>query len=199
MLPVGALGNGLAATDWFPIHDAPLPVAQSLLVALRSAQIPAYAIAEVNESPYRGLATRSPLAHRIYVDRSHRDQARSVVQEELRSHREIDARESTSEMDTEFAELMAQLTPGPLMEEESGFVPPIPELSFSSDPITRAAWAGVIGGPALLLLNVFGFFVFDGLAPALALIAFVAGFTTLVVRMPDRPPQDDGPDDGAIV
>ena len=32
-----------------------------------------------------------------------------------------------------------------------------------------------------------------------ALVAFVAGFLTLVVRMKDRPPVDDTPDDGAVV
>jgi hypothetical protein len=29
--------------------------------------------------------------------------------------------------------------------------------------------------------------------------AFMAGFVTLVARMKDRPPNDTGPDDGAVV
>ncbi len=33
----------------------------------------------------------------------------------------------------------------------------------------------------------------------LALLAFMAGFVTLVARMQDRDPTDSGPDDGAVV
>jgi hypothetical protein len=33
----------------------------------------------------------------------------------------------------------------------------------------------------------------------LVVLAFMAGFVTLVARMKDRPPTDSGPDDGAVV
>ncbi|MEY2475130.1 MAG: hypothetical protein QOG87_445, partial [Actinomycetota bacterium] len=38
-----------------------------------------------------------------------------------------------------------------------------------------------------------------GWAGLLALAAFVGGFVTLVARMEDRPPNDLGGDDGAVV
>jgi hypothetical protein len=39
----------------------------------------------------------------------------------------------------------------------------------------------------------------DGWVGLLALVGFMAGFVTLVARMKDRPPNDTGPDDGAVV
>ena len=38
-----------------------------------------------------------------------------------------------------------------------------------------------------------------GWAAFCAVAAFIAGFATLVVHMGERPPQDSGPDDGAVV
>ncbi|MFV0459482.1 MAG: hypothetical protein ACK5MT_12030 [Actinomycetales bacterium] len=62
--------------------------------------------------------------------------------------------------------------------------------------LSALAWLGALGGPALLLFAA----LFWRTAPAFvigcAVVAFIAGFVTLVVRMPDRS-QDD--DDGAVV
>lgn len=73
--------------------------------------------------------------------------------------------------------------------------PPLPEI----DRISRFAWAGALGGPLLLLLATLAGIPLAGWVGALAVAAFVAGFVTLVARMPDRPPPDSGPDDGAVV
>lgn len=195
-LPAGAVSNGLAASDWVVAYTAPLPVAQALLVALRSAEIPAYAVPEADESAFRALSNRSPLDHTIYVDRGRRTQAKSVINGEIRDL-QFESSHDTS-LDQEFAALVEQLKTVEADEEEH-FTPPSPTLHLTNDPVTRAAWVGIIGGPLLLLANVWGVFTLDGLAPAVGVIAFVSGFVALVVRMPDRLSVDEGPDDGAVL
>lgn len=203
-LPSGAISNGLPADDWARLDAVPFPVMQHLMVALRSAGIPAYAVADIDESPLRALNRRSPLHQRVYVDRNHLDRAREVMRAELQEHEQSIL---ASAVDTEFANLVAHLqthdATGSLEEipelREEHFEPPAPELEFSQDPVIRAAWIGVLGGPVLLVLSLLGLVSLGGLAPALAIIAFISGFIALVVRMPDGVPSDEGPDDGAVV
>src|SRR5262245_16839258 len=76
------------------------------------------------------------------------------------------------------------------------FVPPPPPPLPSVERVTKFAWAGVLGGPAVLLAASFGLDL-PGWAPGLAVIAFIGGFVTLVMRLKDRPDAD--PDDGAVV
>lgn len=77
------------------------------------------------------------------------------------------------------------------------YVPPPPPPLPQGDKVTRAAWAGVIGGPLYLILaTVFGWDLGSLAGPA-AVLAFVAGFITLVSRMRDD--RDDDGDDGAVV
>jgi uncharacterized iron-regulated membrane protein len=78
-------------------------------------------------------------------------------------------------------------------------VPPPPPPLPTTDTITKLAWAGVVGGPAYLLLGTVAGRGLSERAAILALVAFVAGFVTLIARMKDRPPTDSGPDDGAVV
>lgn len=78
------------------------------------------------------------------------------------------------------------------------FVPPEPPRGPKLDWVSRLAWLGVLGGPILLILAAvldFG----DSRITALAVAGFIGGFLTLVIRMKDRLPQDDTPDDGAVV
>jgi len=66
-----------------------------------------------------------------------------------------------------------------------------------SQTVSRLAWAGVLLGPAFLLLSAL---LWDDAGPlplALAALAFVGGFVTLVSRLPARREDDD--DDGAVV
>lgn len=72
--------------------------------------------------------------------------------------------------------------------------PPLPEI----DRIARFAWAGALGGPAVLVLAALSGLRLEGWVGLLALVAFMAGFVTLVARMKDRD-SDSGPDDGAVV
>ena len=78
------------------------------------------------------------------------------------------------------------------------YVPPEPPRGPRLDWISRLAWLGLIGGPLLLIAAAvldFG----TGRITTLAVVGFVGGFLTLVIRMKDRLPPDDTPDDGAVV
>jgi hypothetical protein len=83
--------------------------------------------------------------------------------------------------------------------EHDHYVPPEPGPAPKLDWISKLAWTGLIGGPVVLLLAALLGVGRGGRLLAFALLAFVAGFLTLVFRMKDRPPIDDTPDDGAVV
>jgi hypothetical protein len=78
------------------------------------------------------------------------------------------------------------------------FVPPEPPRGPRLDWISRVAWLGLIGGPLLLILAAvldFG----TGRITTIAVVGFIGGFLTLVIRMKDRLPPGDSGDDGAVV
>jgi hypothetical protein len=76
------------------------------------------------------------------------------------------------------------------------FVPPDPPPLPRGDLISRLAWAGVVIGPIFMLIAVLAWRTAPKMLVLIALGAFVAGFVTLVARMPNHR-DDDG--DGAIV
>ena len=90
-------------------------------------------------------------------------------------------------------------TPAPVEDTEGHFVPPEPPPLPEADRVTRLAWAALLGGPALIVLATLLQIPLDGWVLVLALGAFIGGFGTLVARMHDRPRQDDGWDDGAVL
>lgn len=68
------------------------------------------------------------------------------------------------------------------------------------DPIAKAAWVGVIGGPGyLLVVSLFLHMAVSATAAFIAVAAFVGGFATLIVKLGDRSPRDDDDDDGAVL
>jgi hypothetical protein len=90
--------------------------------------------------------------------------------------------------------------PGPPAEDpQDHYIPPPPPPLPHADPITRWAWGGLIGGPVYLIGAWAVEGTLGGWSALLGVGAFIGGFATLVARMKDRPPQDDGPDDGAVV
>jgi hypothetical protein len=91
--------------------------------------------------------------------------------------------------------------PHPLVRDDADehFVPDPPWPSPRLDLVSRLAWAGVFGGPLLLLAAALVSWSPPGLVVLLCVLGFVGGMTTLVLRMKDRPPSDDGPDDGAVI
>ena len=87
----------------------------------------------------------------------------------------------------------------PAGDDDEHYVPPVPPPLPRLDPVSKGAWATLFGGPGYLLLAVLLGWVVPSWAAFCAVGAFVGGFATLVVRMGDRPPDDSGPGDGAVV
>lgn len=84
-------------------------------------------------------------------------------------------------------------------DADDHFVPPHPPpLQLPTDPVSRAAWIGLIGGPLLIIGAALFGWTLQGWVGLLAVGGFVGGFVTLVARMRDRPPPESG-DDGAVV
>lgn len=84
-----------------------------------------------------------------------------------------------------------------VQDTDEHFVPPPPPPLPSTDLITRAAWAGVLGVPILLTLVVLLRISVSGWIAALCAGAFIGGFVVLVARLRGHDPYD--PDDGAVV
>ncbi len=81
-------------------------------------------------------------------------------------------------------------------DEDDGFVPPEPPPLPRGDLVSTVAWVSALGAPLFLLLAALFWRSAPSMLVGAAVVAFIAGFVTLVVRMPDR--SDDG-DDGAVV
>jgi hypothetical protein len=88
------------------------------------------------------------------------------------------------------------LEPGEL-ESDTYHPPEPPPIPRPSDTIARFAWAGALGGPALLVVTTV--FSLGTFIAGIGVLASVAGFITLVARMEDRGSADDRPDGGAVV
>jgi hypothetical protein len=73
--------------------------------------------------------------------------------------------------------------------------PPLPKL----DPVARAAWTALFGGPGYLFIATTLQWQVPGWAELAAIIAFITGFVVLVSRLGDGPSRRDGPDQGAVV
>lgn len=86
---------------------------------------------------------------------------------------------------------------GPADDPHDHYVPPPPPPLPEGDVVTKAAWVGVLGGPLWLILATILGWGPGGLPGLCAVLAFVAGFITLVARMGDERDHDD--DDGAVV
>ena len=89
--------------------------------------------------------------------------------------------------------------PLPPAGDDEHYVPPDPPPLPRLDPVSKGAWAALFGGPGYLLVAVVLGWTVPSLAAFCAVAAFMGGFATLVVRMGDKPPDDSGPDDGAVV
>jgi len=90
-------------------------------------------------------------------------------------------------------------TPVEPEDEEEGYVPPPPPTIPRGTPLRRFAWAGVLGAPVVLALCVLFSYGLDGWTGLFVVGAFIGGLVTLVVTLEDRPTDDDGPDNGAVV
>ncbi|HEX6520642.1 MAG TPA: hypothetical protein VF070_11630 [Streptosporangiaceae bacterium] len=80
------------------------------------------------------------------------------------------------------------------------FVPPPPPPLPKLEPLTKAAWLGLFGGPAYLLVATAAGWSIPGIAVFCAIAAFVGGVALLVIRLNDSGPPSAGDDnDGAVV
>ena len=84
-------------------------------------------------------------------------------------------------------------------DDDERYVPvPLPPPA-KLDPVAKAAWVAVIGGPAYLLVaSLFLNLTVSPTAAFIAVAAFVGGFVTLIVKAGDRSRRDDD-DDGAVL
>lgn len=208
--------NGLQAESYRRLREVAPGVIDGLLQRLREEGVAAYA------APTAGALTetvwvdsaREEYAHRVsdsYLEQATADLAwqeivagfdrpaaeavpRWPALEDLPAH-------EPAEPLTEPAEPLTGPATGvrPPRDDEEHYVPAPPPPLPRPDTVGRFAWAGALGGPLLLVLATLAGIRLPGWAGALAVIAFVAGFVTLIARMPDRPPTDTGPDDGAVV
>jgi hypothetical protein len=81
-------------------------------------------------------------------------------------------------------------------DEDGRYIPPPPEPLPKLDSTAKAAWTGLLGGPAYLVVSsLLG--KLSNLGALLAIVAFIGGGVTLFLRMSDRPRDED--DDGAVV
>jgi hypothetical protein len=87
----------------------------------------------------------------------------------------------------------------PPEEADEPYVPePLPPPA-KLDSTSKAALAGIIGGPGYLLVaSIFLHWTISAEAALIAVAAFVAGFVTLVIKLGDRSNRDDD-DDGAVL
>ena len=81
--------------------------------------------------------------------------------------------------------------------DDDEFVPPPPPPLPHPTPVRLAAWLGVFGAPALLLLDMVLALPLPGWLAKALVVWFVGGFVYLVLHM-DRGPRDPW-DDGARV
>lgn len=93
--------------------------------------------------------------------------------------------------------------PGPGIDDATAeeaanhFVPPPPAPIPRGDRVQRLAWAAVIAPPiALIIVAIMSWRPSDEIV-FFAVVAFIAGFVTLVARMRGHHPND--PDDGAVI
>jgi hypothetical protein len=84
-------------------------------------------------------------------------------------------------------------------EDDEHFVPPPPPPLPHLDPVAKGAWTALFGGPAYLLFTTLMGWTVPGWAALLAVMAFVGGFATVVLRLGDGPSRGSGPDSGAVL
>jgi hypothetical protein len=84
-------------------------------------------------------------------------------------------------------------------EADGRYIPPPLPPGPNLDPVAKGAWLALFGGPGYLLLATVLNWQIAGWSALTAVIAFVAGFVVLVVKLGNGPSKRDGPDQGAVV
>ncbi len=84
-------------------------------------------------------------------------------------------------------------------DDEEHYVPPPPPPLPRLAPVAKGAWLGLFGGPAYLVVATLAGWSISGLWLFIAIGAFIAGFTILILHLGDRDSGSDSGDDGAVV
>jgi hypothetical protein len=84
-------------------------------------------------------------------------------------------------------------------DDEGHFVPPPPPPLPQVSPRRKAAWAGLFGGPTLMLVMIVFGWSFPTWVMGLLVAWFVGGFLYLVATMPRSRGDGWSGDDGAVV
>jgi hypothetical protein len=219
----GRRNNGLEATLWSPLRDVDPRVGEHLLDLLHAVGIAAYLEPSADVEPYtRSVSLPSPPSDRLFVDRSRRAEARTVVDQHVpaaevpptpepaTARREIDE-------DAEWARIVsafeaehgravvegepAQLPPPPphevpvLDRPDEHFEPPLPPPIPAPAPASLYAVLLVVAG--VLLIGMPGILNLSAdLGLVIGVASIAGGVALLVSRMRDRSDDDD---DGAVV
>lgn len=77
-------------------------------------------------------------------------------------------------------------------DPDERYIPPDPPPLPRPRLVSGLAWLGAIGAPLFLLMAALFWRTIPALWIGAAVLAFVAGFVTLIVRMPDREEGSDG-------
>lgn len=209
--------------NYSPLVDVDPPLVDNIMALLAARNIAAYSEPFIGDvGPYRDVQPPRQPTTRIYVASSDVPAARRILDDtlpELRATFLADAAVRAdridmekSRVDQEFAALVADLDPGePPAEEldlvdliidgvpdddpDEHFEPPIPPpLRPPHEPVSRFAWAALIGGPILVLVAYL--LTLPRWIAGIGALAFLAGFITLIWR---RHEEREGWDDGAVV
>ena len=212
--PPGARANAVPPpAGWAPLPEVDARVVEALLESLVDAGVAAYA------------ESIAPNKDRLHVDAARRDVAEAVLAAELPGllaelgpPTDVDPFDAIvagwdavpaeptwpSVEDVSPAKRAPDVGPPavartPPRQDEEHYVPPPPAPIPSPQGVTRWAILALAGGVFLLVgLPLLGT-VPSHAASVLGALAVIGGLGTLVWRMRDRPPVDDGPDDGAVV
>lgn len=84
------------------------------------------------------------------------------------------------------------------LDPDDHFVPPEPEPFPELDPLTRAAWATLLGSPVVLLVMIVLHITWPSWLASALVLGFVAALVFLLSRRGNHDRGDD-PDQGAVI
>ncbi|HET6393442.1 MAG TPA: hypothetical protein VFG13_11530 [Blastococcus sp.] len=223
----GRRDNGLDATLWSPLRDVDPRVGEHLLDLLQAVGIAAYLEPSADVEPYtRTVSLPSPPSDRLFVDRSRRAEARTVVDEhappapEVAPEPEPEPATARRELDEDaewrriVAAFEAEHGRAVVAEEPVDAPPPppseLPVLDRPDEhyeppppppipaPAPASLYAVLLVAAGVLLIGAPGILNLSAdLGLVIGVAAIAGGVAMLVSRMRDR--SDDDGDDGAVV
>jgi hypothetical protein len=223
----GRRDNGLDATLWSPLRDVDPRVGEHLLDLLHAVGIAAYLEPSADVEPYtRTVSLPSPPSDRLFVDRSRRAEARTVVDEHAppapevtpapepepaTARRELDEdaewRRIVAAFEAEHGRSVAEAEPVdapppppselPVLDQPDEHYEPPPPPPIPA-PAPASLYAVLLVAAGVLLIGAPGILNLSAdLGLVIGVASIAGGVAMLVSRMRDR--SDDDGDDGAVV